>query len=189
MTGRTFFTADQHFGHRNIIDFCDRPFKDVDHMNEMLITLWNDTVAPDDTVFVLGDFAMGKIDTTLKIVGRLNGTKVLVPGNHDRCWTPLHKAGEWQDRYLEAGFHLVMNTTPGEALIVAGTQFAASHFPYAGDSGDEDRYTDWRPRDEGDYLLHGHVHTAWKKNGRQINVGVDVWGYRPVPLETLEEMV
>lgn len=188
MTGRVFFTADQHFGHRNIIDFCDRPFKDVDHMNEMLIKNWNDTVAPEDTVFVLGDFAMGKIYTTVQLARLLNGTKILVTGNHDRCWTPLPKADEWTKTYLDAGFDDVINLLPGTALGV-GADFVASHFPYQGDSRDEDRYQEWRPRDEGKFLLHGHVHTAWKQNGRQTNVGVDVWDYRPVALETLLERV
>lgn len=189
MTGRVFFTADQHFGHRNIIDFCDRPFKDVDHMNETLIANWNDTVTPDDTVVVLGDFAMGKIDMTLKIVRRLNGTKVLVPGNHDRCWAPLPKAFEWRARYFEAGFDTITDAEMGQGLVVPDSPFVANHFPYAGDSREEERYADWRPLDEGDPLLHGHVHTAWKQNGRQINVGVDVWDYRPVALETLMDRV
>ena len=56
---RIFFTADTHWGHRNIIRYCQRPFADVDEMNEALITNWNSTVGKDDIVFHLGDFAMG----------------------------------------------------------------------------------------------------------------------------------
>lgn len=61
-----------------------------------------------------------------------------------------------------------------------------SHYPYAGDSQDgPDRYTERRPADEGGWLLHGHVHHQWRVNGRQINVGVDVWDFAPVSAETL----
>lgn len=55
----TFFTSDTHFGHANIINLCNRPFKDVNHMNDMLVENWNSVVSDDDTVFHLGDFALG----------------------------------------------------------------------------------------------------------------------------------
>jgi len=55
----TFFTSDTHFNHANIIKFCDRPFKDVELMNETLIANWNRVVGLDDTVFHLGDFCLG----------------------------------------------------------------------------------------------------------------------------------
>ena len=55
----TFFTSDTHFGHANIINLCKRPFKDVNHMNDMLVENWNNVVTDDDTVFHLGDFAFG----------------------------------------------------------------------------------------------------------------------------------
>lgn len=55
----TFFTSDTHFGHANIINLCNRPFKDVNHMNNMLVENWNSVVSDDDTVFHLGDFALG----------------------------------------------------------------------------------------------------------------------------------
>ena len=54
-----FFTSDTHFNHTNIIRFCSRPFKDVEHMNETLIANWNRVVGPDNIVFHLGDFCLG----------------------------------------------------------------------------------------------------------------------------------
>jgi len=63
------------------------------------------------------------------------------------------------------------------------------HFPYDGDSHDEDRYVQWRPVDEGDWLLHGHVHTNWRQNGRMINVGIDAWDLAPVAEDTLVELI
>lgn len=101
----TWFTADLHLGHRNIIDYCSRPFPDVDAMNDALIERWNDTVAEDDRVWVVGDFALGKITDTLPLVEALHGRKILVAGNHDRCWAGHgRRADGWTERYLDAGF-------------------------------------------------------------------------------------
>lgn len=55
----TFFTSDTHFGHANIINLCKRPFRDVNHMNDMLVENWNSVITDDDIVFHLGDFALG----------------------------------------------------------------------------------------------------------------------------------
>ena len=82
MKKRYFVIADTHFGHENVIKYCNRPFKDVDGMNYCLIKNWNETVSNNDTVFMLGDFAFGR-EAVEKIVPRLNGRKILIKGNHD----------------------------------------------------------------------------------------------------------
>ena len=78
-----FFTGDHHFGHANIIKYCNRPFNSVEEMDEMLIDEWNYVVNPDDIVYHLGDiaFSMNELD---KIIRRLNGTIYIIPGNHIR---------------------------------------------------------------------------------------------------------
>ena len=58
----TFIIADTHFNHKNIIDYCNRPFTDADNMNTALIQNWNSVVKSDDIVYHLGDFAVGTID-------------------------------------------------------------------------------------------------------------------------------
>jgi calcineurin-like phosphoesterase family protein len=63
---------------------------------------------------------------------------------------------------------------------LSGRSVLACHFPYRGDSHDRDRYLAHRPVDRGAWLLHGHVHDKWKVSERMINVGADVWEYRPV---------
>ena len=99
------FTADLHLGHANIIQYCDRPWPDADAMDRGLIERWNATVADDDEVWVLGDVAMGRIEESLRLIGELHGTKLLVPGNHDRCWPGRgDSAAEWVGRYRDAGF-------------------------------------------------------------------------------------
>lgn len=180
----TFFTADLHFGHANIIKYCDRPFADVDEMNAQLIERWNELVQPSDEVIVLGDVALGKIRETLPLVSKLHGTKLLVPGNHDRCW-PGHgpKSRAWFDAYEGVGFRFlgsnaVMSLRPGLDVRL-------SHFPYTNDNRHDDDYAGWRPVDEGLWLLHGHVHESWQIFGRQINVGVDAWDYQPVGADTI----
>lgn len=175
----TWFTADLHLGHRNIIDYCSRPFVDAEEMNAELVRRWNDTVGADDTVWVLGDIALGRITESLSLVGRLAGRKLLLAGNHDRCWHGHgRRADGWTGRYLEAGFAEVHQ---GEiTLVLDGVAVLGCHFPYSGDSHDSDRYVEHRPVDLGQWLLHGHVHEKWLQRDRMINVGVDVWGYRPV---------
>jgi calcineurin-like phosphoesterase family protein len=183
-----FFTADLHLGHRNIIDYSHRPFGDADEMNAALVDGWNDTVGMHDEVVVLGDFAMGRLDDTLPLAKRLRGRKVLLTGNHDRCWFG-HRNGVERNltRYVDAGFDDIwQGIVP---LEVGGVAVIACHFPYRGDSHDHDRYTEHRPEDDGSWLLHGHVHEQWKVRDRMINVGVDVWDYRPVAEERVAALI
>ncbi len=78
-----FFTSDTHFNHTNIIQFCQRPFKNADEMNEVIITNWNNGVRKDDIIFHLGDFCLGGSAEWSKILDRLNGKIYLILGNHD----------------------------------------------------------------------------------------------------------
>lgn len=174
-----FFTSDTHFGHQRIIELCDRPVTSVDEMNEVMIERWNETVKSTDTVIHFGDVALGKIAESLPLVGRLNGTRFLIPGNHDRIFS-----GEKQkqrDRFFPEYLKVFDEIMPEiTELSVGGQKVMASHFPYTGDSHGPDRHADKRPEDNGLPLIHGHVHDAWKASGRMLNVGVDVWDFRPV---------
>jgi calcineurin-like phosphoesterase family protein len=195
----TYYTSDLHFGHANIIRFCDRPFTDVSAMNSRLVQLWNETVTDDDTVWVLGDVALGPLDESLAHIGRLTGRKILVPGNHDRCWegeralrTGDPEARERRrtaarDRYLAAGFTEIRDRP--EPVTIGDQEVGLSHFPFEGDSHGEDRFVEYRPVDRGGWVVHGHVHTTWRQHGRQINVGVDAWGGRPVPAATIAGLI
>jgi len=182
-----FFGSDNHFSHENILVYTERPYADPLEMNEAMIARWNAQVAPGSRVLLLGDFAMGRIAESLPLVGRLNGEIELLAGNHDRC-ADMHgeKALAWREKYLEAGF-VAVHQGNIRVEVVDGLELPMSHFPYHGDSHEEDRYTELRPRDEGEWLVHGHVHDRWRVNGRQINVGLDAWGGRLVtPQEILE---
>ena len=182
------FTADLHLGHVNILRYADRPFPDVDAMNAELIARWNDTVDADDTVWVLGDVALGRLSETLPLVGKLKGSKLLVAGNHDRCWAGNGPgAASWTERYVDAGFERVHQGHV--ALDLDGTRVLACHFPYRGASHDRDRHVQHRPTDDGSWLLHGHVHGRWRQAGRMVNVGVDAWDSRPVSAGELHVLI
>lgn len=185
-----FFTSDPHFGHYNVIGYCNRPFDEVSQMNEFLVERWNEVVGPEDTVYVLGDFSLGKNWVT-QYGPRLNGTKHLISGNHDHCH-PLHykKNEEKRQRmfklYYDAGFHSIQTEMKME---IAGQTVKLHHMPYRSDHTADVRYKELRPTDEGGWLLHGHVHDLWKINGKQINVGVDVWNFTPVPITEIERII
>jgi calcineurin-like phosphoesterase family protein len=95
---KVWVTADTHFGHENIIDFCKRPFRNVDEMNEALIQKWNDLVRAEDVVWHLGEFGFGDMEQIQDWVRALNGEIKLIRGNHDL------KSNQW---YRDCGFYEV----------------------------------------------------------------------------------
>lgn len=177
-----FFTSDHHFYHRNIISFCKRPYKTVEEMNEDMIIKWNSVVDREDTLYHLGDFSMAARPVEL-YTSRLNGHLKLIPGNHDFCHS-VHKKSrvkETQNKWIEFYEHCGWEVLPEQyAIEIARQKVVLCHLPYAGDHTEDVRYPEHRPKDEGGWLLHGHVHTSWKTRGKQINVGVDQWNMFPV---------
>lgn len=201
---RTWLTSDLHFWHFNVIKYCDRPFKDVTEMNEMLIKSWNENVNPGDRVICLGDFSLAAraVET---IVPRLNGDIELILGNHDFPH-PAHKKGrkpesreKWTNIYLSYGFKSVKLE---DSLDVPGVaNFRLFHLPYS-DSDDtnqdgKSRHFKERLPDDGRPLLCGHVHQHFlfkstPKGTPQLNVGIDApgapWYMRPARLEEVIEV-
>lgn len=82
--GKTFFTSDLHFGHKNILAYDNRAFPSVEAHDEALIERWNSAVGVDDDVWILGDISWHPPMKTIEIFNRLNGTKHLCIGNHDK---------------------------------------------------------------------------------------------------------
>ena len=80
-----YYTADTHFGHANVIEMCERPYPDVDAMNEAMIAAWNERVHGNDTVYIIGDMFFRCADPE-SILRRLKGKKRLIVGNHDGSW-------------------------------------------------------------------------------------------------------
>lgn len=181
----TWFTSDHHFGHVNIIKYCNRPFNSVAHMNSIMESSWNSVVAPNDTVYYLGDFAMQPHMVT-EILPRLNGSKILVAGNHDRCHPNIGNPDRWLQTYLDAGFNSVHVDLE---LEIGGQNVLLHHFPYRSESEPKQKYYGQRPVDNGRWLIHGHVHDRWKLSGRQINVSVENWNFEPVSLEAISGII
>ena len=175
----TWLTADEHYGHANILRYCERPFTDVDHMARELVERQNAVVGPNDDVIHVGDFVMNE-RLLPSILPQLRGRHTLVFGNHDRCHPCRKDHVAAKRRYLQAGFVDVVERFVLDGMLV-------HHMPYSGD--DREKYHAYRPADEGLVLLHGHIHGLWKTRGRMVNVGVDVRGYAPVSLdEVLDEI-
>lgn len=141
-----FFTSDTHFGHKNIIDYCKRPYASVEEMDAALEKNWNETVKPNDKVYHLGDFAFHNYE----IIDRLNGHIILIPGNHD------HERGD------KVKSRVAQVTEEVHYLkIDPEHRFVLCHYPFES----------WRR--EYRFHLHGHTHgTAGVKHNR-LDVGVD----------------
>jgi calcineurin-like phosphoesterase family protein len=158
-----YFVSDTHFSHLNIIKYCNRPFNDTSHMNEILIKNWNGRVTPEDTVYHLGDFGWGGVDKLLPIFKRLNGkTKILIRGNHDQDavklpWNSIHDTLEVKG----------LNTT-----------YQLCHYPMRS----------WNKSFHGAKGLHGHTHGTLSPHGWSCDVGVDCWDFAPVSTQQLDSL-
>ena len=73
-----YFISDIHFYHEKIIEYANRPFKDIEEMNNTLIDNWNKKVKLKDEVYILGDFSFGNKEQTLDLLDKLNGRKYLI---------------------------------------------------------------------------------------------------------------
>ena len=174
-----FFTADTHLYHKNIITYCNRPFKTVEEMNEKIIDNWNKTVKSNDVVYHLGDvifvrrgkyYTQENADFVKTFFRRLNGKLILICGSHDDIFRQF-------PRYLVAEQHELLNTKIGKQKITmchyAMKTWFCSHY--------------------GAWQLYGHVHSSPEKpdknegpNTLQCDVGVDAWNYTPVSFEQIQ---
>jgi len=170
-----YFTSDTHFGHGNIIKYCNRPFADAGEMDRVIIQNWNETVKPEDTIYHLGDAFFTSPERAKHILSNLNGHKILILGNHDRSG---HKMVEW-------GFQEVHQSLQVE--LQGGIKANLSHYPYRGSTEDKfaRKFETKNLKDDGLLLLNGHVHTSWKSKpglyrNHMINVGMDQWAFKPI---------
>ena len=155
---KTYFSADLHFGHRNIIKYCKRPFENEGHMDKVMIGQWNRTVGPKDTVYCLGDFTMLRdtgFDEVCKIIEQLNGYIKLIWGNHDhrKLWGRLPT--KYPDKIELLGPHIEIN--------VDGHDFTLCHYAHQV----------WNRSHFGSFHLFGHTHGTLEGIGKSLDVGVD----------------
>lgn len=171
------FTSDLHLGHARVLKFTDRPWDTIDEMNDALVGNINARVAPNDTLYILGDYSF-KITAAgaYALRKRIQCHDIrLVPGNHDRDWTRLEVA----DAFTVEPMITTIKVHGGSQKVVL------SHFPMA----------DWPSMSHGSWHLHGHIHSSGmdynKFNRRQgilrYDVGVDANGAAPVSLDEISE--
>lgn len=189
----TWYTADLHFGHKNILKYePNRPWDSVDVMDRELVARFNDRVQENDSVYIVGDLSLGSLTNALSWVEKMSGIKTFIPGNHDECWIGHKKFEKYLSRYQDAGLEVIQ----GPVQHFLGTKRVwMSHFPAQCDfrrqartkdlSYEPDRFAPYRPVGP---TIHGHVHSMWKKRGTDVNVGVDVWDWFPVDAQTISSL-
>jgi calcineurin-like phosphoesterase family protein len=199
-----FFTSDWHCFHDKALQYDERPFKDMTHMIESLITRFNATVPENGVCYFLGDIG-NKPAEIKKVIDRLNGTKVLVMGNHDKGMEAMYNAG----------FDVVVY---GLVLYHAEQRITVSHCPlldtYREDCSKMTRYEGMSSKDipfwhgnqnpkhralsfknEGQFHISGHIHSRPGSDkskrilGRQFDVGVCGNNYTPVSWPQIQSWV
>jgi calcineurin-like phosphoesterase family protein len=180
---KIFFTSDTHFGHDNIIKFCDRPFANIEEMDYKLIENWNKKVPQDGLVFHLGDFAWGGYEFWKKIRDQLNGEIILIKGNHDQ-----------KNMSTTAEQELFTHVTWQMFIQVENRKLWLNHYPFLCYAGV------YREPHKLIYQLYGHVHSGPGKKGQDIprlvhtypmqyDVGVDNNNYEPISWEELNSKI
>jgi len=166
--------SDTHFDHGRIIELCDRPFRDVNEMNNTLIENWNKVVKPNDMVYHLGDFSFSKEQRIESLVRQLNGKIILILGNHDKLSRNFYK------NTFERVFDYYKLRCNNEKYILF-------HYPIY----------EWDGFFRGTIHLHGHVHGNSKNSnvqdipGRQhaVDMSVDSRDWRPVNIDEIAGIV
>jgi calcineurin-like phosphoesterase family protein len=160
------FIADTHFGHANIIRYCDRPFESKQDHDQTIINNWNACVGKKDTVYHLGDFGFGSPKWLMdKIASKLHGQIILIRGNHDQgvIKDPLvNRFVQIKDVHMISGMH---NNERYRIFM--------SHYPHRS----------WPFSYHGSFHLFGHVHGNLDPWGLSFDAGVDTNGFRPISLD------
>ncbi|MEY4926004.1 MAG: hypothetical protein RI894_440 [Bacteroidota bacterium] len=169
-----FFTSDHHFGHKNIITFCNRPFETVEEMNEELIKRWNEKIGVNDEVYHLGDFALSSTPEFQQIMERLNGIKYLIVGNHDGTALNNRKYFNWIKEYHELKVNDVEHPNGVQRIIL---------FHYA--------MRVWRGDYRGTWHLYGHSHNSLpdKEDRLSLDIGVDCHDFYPLSYQEVKEIM
>ena len=151
-----------HFDHHNVIKYCNRPFQNVEEMNETITRNWNNTVNKQDEVYILGDISFNNAD---KYLERLNGRKYLIRGNHDNK-TKKSEYLTWIKDYHELKYN--------------GAFFILFHYPIE----------EWNGYFRESIHLHGHQHNKEAVTAeRRIDVGVDAWNFTPISITQIIEKI
>lgn len=187
---RIWFTSDLHFGHANILSYEPKRKEilgaTIEEHDAALVQRINSKVKPGDLLYLLGDLGMyGQVVPNVKL---LNGTKILIRGNHDK---------ESNGKLKQAGIDHVFE----EVTFKAGPyKILMSHYPYKEQGwaalkrklfGEPLRHQNKRPHNDGKWLLHGHIHSRGSTipYGKQIHIGIDTHNFYPWNLEEILQII
>jgi calcineurin-like phosphoesterase family protein len=157
------FTSDTHWNHANSIIYDDRPFRDINHMNEELIYRWNSVVKKDDTIYHLGDFCFGTWKMAGDLLDVLNGHKHLIWGNHDPH--KIRRMPHW------------VSSQYATEVNLQGVNITLCHYSMMV----------WNRSQYGSLMLHGHSHGHIAGDSQRLDVGCMNWDYYPVSLKQIQE--
>lgn len=163
--------SDTHFGHDNIIRYCNRPFENSYYMNQCIRDNWNQTIKPQDIVYHLGDVYMGKNwtggETIEQFLKSLHGHKRLLLGNHD----------DGKDQTLQKVFEKIniWRMFPEFKLMLTHVPIHAGSF-----------------RHKCELNIHGHTHDNdvllenMHPDKRYVNICVEKTNYFPISIDSLK---
>lgn len=174
MSRNIWVISDTHFNHGNIIDYCERPFKSTEEMDNTLVENWNKVVKDNDVVYHLGDvyFSGGRTDGYIStLLSRLRGRQRLVLGNHDNGKDPI-----LQTRFQKIS---VWRMFPEFGLLLTHVPVHESSL-FRGASGNEKNPPKLRN-------VHGHIHTAKAPSADHFCACVEQTSYAPVNIEELRK--
>lgn len=173
--GKTFITADTHFGHTDACKLFDRPFEGLEEMEDALVERMNAIIGPDDLLYHLGDFvgemdsAKERIDCAKRIRSRLNvGKIILLRGNHDPS----------KEKYDDV-FDEVHEILSVKGWRGGNHRVVLCHYPMR----------IWQGNRKGSLHLYGHAHGRLEEIGRSTDVGVDCWEFAPVEIDFVLQML
>ncbi len=154
-----FFTSDEHYGHRNIIKYCRRPFDDVREMDYELIKRHNSVVGDNDIVIHGGDFTLANRTIAERHIAELNGKHFFLKGSHD-AWLGESAHEIWEKKI------------DGQPIVVchyAMRVWSRSHY--------------------GSWQLYGHSHGTLEPVGKQWDIGVDNNDFYPVSFKQIVKIM
>lgn len=168
-----YFIADPHFWHKSkkggIIEYCNRPFPNVEAMNGAIIERWNATVKENNDIYIVGDFSMCGVKATRAILEQLNGRKHLIVGDHDKS------ALKCKEHFVSIADRMFVSVN-GQGIFL-------SHYCHKV----------WRKSHYGTWHLFGHSHGGLNeyatKEGKLLDVGVDSHDFRPWSFEQVAEVM
>ncbi len=166
-----YFTSDLHFGHNNVMRYCNRPFNSVDDMDATLIRNWNNTVQARDTIYILGDISLKGPEYINELMPTLQGKKHLIYGNHD-----LYRRKE------SFNANHFASISPYLEVKIEERWFIMFHYPIL----------EWNHQHHGAIHMHGHIHATPRYNAEnaekgifRFDAGVDANAYCPVSAYTI----